>query len=73
MKISKIERCNYCCYFKFRPGDYLERNRFKCSNPDTVRGNGNFRIINRKTAMNGKFPTWCGLEDYDIFKKNNSI
>jgi len=58
MKIIKIERGNYCYFFRYREG------RFKCCNPKAVIENGNFRIINRKLAFSGKFPSWCPLEDY---------
>ena len=64
MKIMKIERCNYCRFFNFKPGMGNAINRFKCYNPNTVRKNGNYRIINRDIAMGGKFPQWCDLEDY---------
>jgi len=66
LKILRIERCNHCKFFDFMPGSFLEMNRFKCSNPDTVRKNGNYRIINRDIAMRGKITTWCGLEDYPV-------
>jgi hypothetical protein len=74
----KIERCNYCRFFKWIPGTRLcdpveERSRFRCYNPEAVRKNGSFRIINRKLAWAGKFPKWCPLEDYVIFRENNKI
>ena len=62
----KIERCNYCKFFKLRSGPKGELNRFRCYNPDTVRGNGSYRIINRDTAMKGSFPGWCKLEAYPV-------
>ena len=70
MKVLLIERCNYCKYFKFKLGVYrddiktISLSRFKCYNPETARKNSNYRIINRKLALGGKFPSWCNLEDY---------
>jgi hypothetical protein len=61
MKMMKIERCNYCRFFKFKTG--IKLNRFKCYNPDTRRKNKNYRIINKDIAMSGKFPLWCSLAD----------
>ena len=57
MKIIKVERGNYCYFFRYA-------GRFRCHNPKATRKNGNYRIINRKLAFSGKFPSWCPLEDY---------
>ena len=64
MKILKIERGNYCKYFQFCPAINKKVSRFKCSNPEATRNNGNYRINNRRLALWGKFPKWCPLEDY---------
>lgn len=64
MKIIKIERGNYCNFFKFKSETKDKISRFKCYNPQAVRKNGNYRIINRKLAYSGKFPNWCPLENY---------
>ena len=63
MKILKIERSNYCKYFRFVYSESGKWNRFKCAHPETKRKNGNSRIINRKLALSGRFPKWCPLED----------
>ena len=64
MKILKIEYCMDCKYFNFVHGLDGKVSRFKCYNPESARGNGSHRIINRKLALWGKFPKWCKLEDY---------
>ena len=66
MKVLKFERCNYCIFFRFLAPEIKGKivNRFRCYNPKAIRKNGNYRIINRKLAFSGKFPSWCPLEDY---------
>lgn len=71
MKILKIEDCMKCGYFNFVHGINGKVARFKCYNPDTIRKNGNYRIINRKLALWGKSPIWCGLENYKEEVKND--
>ena len=69
MKILKIEHCSKCEYFNYLPVNdsfpyHSKISRFKCYNLESVRGNGNYRIINRKLALKGEIPNWCKLEDY---------
>ena len=64
MKIMKIGICNSCKFYRFEWPDVKQVSRFRCTNPESKRKNGNYRIINRDIAMGGKFPKWCDLEDY---------
>jgi len=62
-------RIHYCLACKFNKfflkGLLVEKiNRFRCTNPDTRRKNGSFRILNKDLIMRGHFPEWCPLEDY---------
>ena len=67
LKLMRIHYCIACKWNKFFLGDKTNKiNRFRCTNLDSRRKNGSFRIINRKLAFSGKFPKWCPLEDADF-------
>ena len=59
----RIHYCIACKWNKFFLGKI---NRFRCTNPDSKRKNGSFRILNKGLIMRGHFPTWCKLEDADF-------
>lgn len=69
VKMQKIEQCIICKWNKFFVEEKFYRSR--CTNPEATRENGNCRIINRKLLMRGRFPGFCPLEDYTIFREAN--
>jgi len=76
IKIEKLEHCQRCGYFHYNidtRGFVTKLNRYECHNPAAIRKNGSYRILNRKDVGRGLIPGWCPLEDYMIFRENNSI
>ena len=70
----RIHYCLSCKFNKFFLGDKTNKiNRFRCTDPDSRRKNGSFRILNKNLIMRGDFPKWCKLEDADfgISKEGN--
>ena len=60
----RIHYCIACKFNKFFLGDKTNKiNRFRCTDPDSRRKNGSFRILNKNLIMRGDFPKWCKLED----------
>ena len=67
MKLMRIHYCIACKWNKFFLGDKTNKiNRFRCTNLDSRRKNGSFRILNKGLIMRGHFPGWCKLEDADF-------
>jgi len=67
VKKEKIEYCQKCDFFSFVRAGVSKNNkyyRYKCKNPESLRKNGNYRIINKAKASKGIIPGWCKLEDY---------
>ena len=64
MKLMRIHYCLACKFNKFFLGKKI--NRFRCTDPDSRRKNGSFRILNKNLIMRGDFPKWCKLEDADF-------
>lgn len=69
VKIKKVRYCQECDFFNFvREGGKKDNKyyRYRCKNPESIRKNGNYRIINKRKASKGIIPDWCKLEDYPI-------
>ena len=62
IKIKKVRYCQECDFFNFTRGK--KYHRYRCHNPDSLRKNGNYRMINKGRASKGEIPGWCSLEDY---------
>ena len=64
MKLMRIHYCFNCKDNKY----FLNANpiRMKCCNPEAKTKKGNFRILNKRLVLSGKFPKWCPLEDADF-------
>ena len=62
VKMKKVRYCQECDLFNVVLGK--KYHRYRCHNPESMRKNGNYRIINKDEVSRGTIPEWCKLEDY---------